>query len=113
MQPSEAPGTRPLDIASKIALTLRQMGIPGLPRNYELFYEAYTGTNQALIADIIGARHLGRGRGEEVVENARGQISGKIDEVMLLLLKERKSLENYGKFLNETSSGISDRASLT
>ncbi|MBN9077487.1 MAG: GGDEF domain-containing protein [Rhizobiales bacterium 65-79] len=127
MQPSEAPGARPLDITSKIALTLRQMGIPGLPRNYELFYEAYTGTNQALIADIIdlgtratqekldiiGARHLGRGRGEEVVENARNEIAGKIDEVMLLLLKERKSLENYGKFLNETSSGIGDRAMLT
>ena len=127
MQPSEAPGARPLDITSKIALTLRQMGIPGLPRNYELFYEAYTGTNQALIADIIdlgtratqekldiiGARHLGRGRGEEVVENARNEIAGKIDEVMLLLLKERKSLESYGKFLDETSSGIGDRAVLT
>ena len=81
MQPSEAPGARPLDIASKIALTLRQMGIPGLPRNYELFYEAYTGTNHELIADIIdlgtgatqarldhiGAKHLGRGRGEDIV----------------------------------------------
>src|SRR6185312_14017154 len=113
--------------ASKIALTLRQMGIPGLPRNYELFYEAYTGTNQALIADIIdlgaratqekldiiGARHLGRGLGEEVVEHARNEISDQIDEVMLLLLKERKSLENYGKFLNETSSGIGGRAMLT
>jgi len=127
MQPSEAPGARPIDIASKIALTLRQMGIPGLPRNYELFYEAYTGTNQALIADIIdlgaratqekldiiGARHLGRGLGEEVVEHARNEISDQIDEVMLLLLKERKSLENYGKFLNETSSGIGGRAMLT
>lgn len=127
MQPSEAPGARPLDIASKIALTLRQMGIPGLPRNYELFYEAYTGTNQALIADIIdlgakatqanldyvGARHLGRGRGEDIMENARNEIAGKIDEVMLLLLKERKSLESYGKFLDETSSGIGDRAMLT
>ncbi len=127
MQPSEAPGSRPLDIASKIALTLRQMGLAGLPRNYELFYEAYTGTNQALIADIIdlgakvtqdkldiiGAMHLQRGRGNEIVENARDAIAGKIDEVMLLLLKERKSLESYGKFLNETSSGINDRALLT
>lgn len=127
MQPSEASGARPLDIASKIALTLRQMGIPGLPRNYELFYEAYTGTNQALIADIIdlgtkatqerldhiSARHLGRGRAEDIVESARNEIAGKIDEVMLLLLKERKSLESYGKFLDETSSGIGDRAVLT
>ena len=91
MQPSEASGARPLDIASKIALTLRQMGIPGLPRNYELFYEAYTGTNQALIADIIdlgtkatqerldhiSARHLGRGRAEDIVESARNEIAGK------------------------------------
>jgi diguanylate cyclase len=127
MQPSEASGARPLDIASKIALTLRQMGIPGLPRNYELFYEAYTGTNQRLIADIIdlgakatqarldiiGARHLGRGRAEDVVESARNEIAGKIDEVMLLLLKERKSLESYGQFLDETSSGINDRSMLT
>jgi diguanylate cyclase len=124
---SETTGSRSLDIATKIAMTLRQMGLPGLPRNYELFYEAYTNGSQALIADIvdlgtrvtqekldaIGRKHLARNQGNELVESVREMIASKIDEVMLLLLKERKSLENYGKFLGETSSGINNKAAIT
>ncbi|MGO4835035.1 GGDEF domain-containing protein, partial [Rhizobiaceae sp. 2RAB30] len=33
------------DIATTIATTMRQMGVVGLPRNYEIFYEALTGSN--------------------------------------------------------------------
>lgn len=127
MQRAEASLGPVTDIATKIAMTMRQMGVAGLPRNYELFYEAYTGSNQDLIADLvglgtrvsqdrldrIGAKHIGRGYGQEIVDDARDAIERKIEEIMLLLLKERRSLESYGKFLDETSSGISNRAVIT
>lgn len=106
---------------------MRQMGVAGLPRNYELFYEAYTGSNRALIADIlglggkpaqdvlddIGERHLAHRGRQSMVESARDTIERKIEEVMVLLLKEKKSLESYSQFLDETSGGIRNRASLT
>ena len=127
LQPSEW-GTGPtIDIAGKIATTMQQMGVAGLPRNYELFYEAYTGSNRELVSDIldlagqatqealddIGNRHLKHVRGRSIVEDARNTVENKIEEVMLLLLKEKKSLESYNQFLGETSSGIRNRASLT
>ena len=127
LQPSEHGTGYMADIAGKIATTMQQMGVAGLPRNYELFYEAYTGSNRELVADIlnlggratqealdaISERHLKTRRAQSIVEDARDTVEKKIEEVMLLLLKEKKSLESYSQFLGETSSGIRNRASLT
>jgi len=127
LQPSEHGTGYIADVAGKIATTMQQMGVAGLPRNYELFYEAYTGSNRELVADIlnlggratqealddIGERHLKHRRGQSIVEDARDTVENKIKEVMLLLLREKKSLESYNQFLGETSSGIRNRASLT
>ena len=41
------------DIATKIASTMRQMGVIGLPRNYEIFYEVCTGSNEALCEELL------------------------------------------------------------
>jgi diguanylate cyclase len=117
----------PATTAGKIATTMQQMGVAALPRNYELFYEAYTGANRDLVTDIldlggkatqealdaIAERHLRRGSRRSIVEDAHNTVEKKIEEVMVLLLKERKSLESYNQFLDETSSGIRNRASLT
>ena len=40
----DAPGGRP-DTAASVVLTMRQLAVAGLPRNYELFYEAVTYRN--------------------------------------------------------------------
>jgi diguanylate cyclase len=127
MQPSEQGTGYAADIAGKIAATMRQMGVMGLPRNYELFYEAYTGSSRELVSDIlglggrptqqaldsVGERHLHHGRGQSIVEHASNTIEKKIEEVMVLLLREKKSLESYSQFLDETSGGMRNRASLT
>jgi diguanylate cyclase len=44
--------TATLDLATRIALAMRRLGIPGLPRNYELIYEAYSGANPALTREL-------------------------------------------------------------
>lgn len=41
------------DIALRVATAMKQMGIDGLPRNYELVYEAYAGCNPDLVRDFI------------------------------------------------------------
>ena len=49
------------DIAKKIVMMMNEQGVAGLPRNYELFYESVTGTNQELSKELarLGAEiHL-------------------------------------------------------
>jgi diguanylate cyclase len=115
------------DIASKIAATMRQMGVIGLPRNYELFYEVCTGANEALCDEMrelgprptqaqldgIGRKFFTHGSETGVIEDARDQIASKIEEVMALLRRERASLEKYGNMLDKTSDGLSGPHAVT
>lgn len=113
----------PADLATQIAALMRRMGVPGLPRNYEIFYEATTGSNDALRADLaalgprptqagldqIAMTHFAQNSGQTIVENARDQIAQKLEEILVLVNKERNSLENYGRILDETSDGLNSR----
>ncbi len=40
------------DVAGQITYAMRSMGVAPIPRNYELFYEAYIGSNPALTRDL-------------------------------------------------------------
>lgn len=46
------------DIAAQVSYAMRQMGVAPIPRNYELFYEAYIGSNPRLTKDLasLGSR---------------------------------------------------------
>ncbi len=51
------------DIAAQVTYAMRIMGIAPLPRNYELYYEAYIGSNPKLtkeLAALGSQRHPGR-----------------------------------------------------
>lgn len=111
------------DIATTIANALRELGVPGLPRNYELLYEVFTGSNEALQGeffalgnrasqvqlDELGLRYLVQSNGYGIVESARAQIEQKLDEIRDLLHRERDSLDKYGLILDRTSHGLSSR----
>ena len=110
------------DTATTVVLTMRQLGVAGLPRNYELFYEAVTGANKALtdaLSDLGGrptqqkldevARKFLVREDSQAVEDAQDTISTKLNEILALLKKERSSMETYGKILGETSNGLSGR----
>nr|WP_295465846.1 GGDEF domain-containing protein [Mesorhizobium sp.] len=123
MRTAAAKSYQPADIATKIAMTMRQMGVIGLPRNYEIFYEICTGSNEALCDDVralgplptqdqldrIGRKYLAGSNGPGVVEDVRDQVATKIEEVMGLLRRERSSLEKYGSILDKTSSGLNNQ----
>ena len=105
---------------------MRQLGVVGLPRNYELFYEAITGGSKALTdalsalggrptqkqLDEVARAHIARDDPWQV-DDAQDSITAKLDEILLLLRKERMSMETYGKILGETSSGLSSRHSIS
>ncbi|SMH39976.1 diguanylate cyclase [Mesorhizobium australicum] len=123
MRTAAANSFQPADIATKIAMTMRQMGVIGLPRNYEIFYEICTGSNDALCDDVralgpmptqdqldgIGRKYFAGTNGRNVLEEARDQVATKIEEVMSLLRRERSSLEKYGSILGKTSGGLNSQ----
>ena len=127
MQPASVLDDRTTDIAMTIALTMRQMGVVGLPRNYEIFYEALTGSNPDLSLDVvsltsrptqqdldaIGRKHLPQLHGYGIVDDAREIIARELEEVANILRSERTHMEKYGRMLDQTSDGLGNRSTMT
>ena len=115
------------DIAAKIALAMRAMGVVGLPRNYEIFYEVFAGANPELNADLgklgnrprqddldqLSVKYFAQANSQRFVEDIRNHLSEKVEEVMKLFEKERVQLERYGSILNQTSDGLHKRSLVT
>ncbi|MBZ9897199.1 MULTISPECIES: GGDEF domain-containing protein [unclassified Mesorhizobium] len=120
MQPAAAQSERSTDIASTVLATMRQLGVLGLPRNYEIFYEALSGSNRELSLavvslsgrptqddiDQIGRAFFAQNHGSGIVEHAREVIANELEDIASLLRSERSHIEKYGRILNETSSGL-------
>lgn len=108
------------DIALRVATAMKQMGIDGLPRNYELVYEAYAGGNPDLVRDFIaigkyktqaaldelGRKYLPHQHEASVLQRSAGAISSEMSNFMDLLSQERSSLSDYGRLIGEASQVI-------
>ncbi|MBN9072399.1 MAG: GGDEF domain-containing protein [Rhizobiales bacterium] len=122
MHATTAPQGRSQDMLTMIVTTMRQLGVTGLPRNYEIFYEALTGSNQALALDLVSLskrptqseldelslKYFGQNHGQTVVEQARAAIAHELEDIARILRTERTSLERYSEILSETSSGLAN-----
>lgn len=127
MQPATAPTERTADIATMVAVTMRQMDIAGLPRNYEIFYEALTGANHRLSLeviglsnrptqdelDLIGRKYFAQYHGANIVADAREVIARELEEIASILRRERSHLEKYGRILDQTSDGLASRGNVS
>lgn len=127
MQPAEAPVHRGNDIAATVVATMSKLGVVGLPRNYEIFYEALTGANPELSLEIIsltgrptqaeldriGHQYFAQNHGHGIVEQAREVLAKELEDVASLLRSERNHVEKYGRVLDETASGLSNRTIMT
>jgi diguanylate cyclase len=108
------------DIALRVATAMQQMGIDGLPRNYELVYEAYAGCNPDLVRDFIalgkfktqaaldelGRKYLPHQHEASVLQRSAGAISDEMGNFMTLLKQEKSSLTDYGRIIGEASRVI-------
>lgn len=127
MQPSSASDENLADMATVIALSMRSMGVVGLPRNYEIFYEVFTGSNPELSADFsalgsrpsqaaldeLSARYFAQSSRQAIAEGVYDQIAARIREITCLLGRERNSLERFGTIVGQTSDGLSGRAEIS
>jgi diguanylate cyclase len=111
------------DVAAQVTYAMRQMGVSPIPRNYELFYEAYIGSNPKLTKelatlgsratqeelDAIGKQYFSRHQGT-VVDSAHSKIARELEGLVTLLKQEQNSLESYNKLLGETYQRINSKS---
>ncbi|PTM95176.1 GGDEF domain-containing protein [Mycoplana dimorpha] len=122
MNTPAAPKVQVPDIAAQVTYAMRIMGIAPIPRNYELFYEAYIGSSPQLTREVaalgskatqeeldaIGAKHFGHHRAE-AIDGAHTKMVSQLDALLHLLKQEQSSLESYNRLLDETYSRINDK----
>jgi diguanylate cyclase len=108
------------DLATQIALAMRTMGISPIPRNYNLFYEAFIGTNPNLTRDLNA---LGKQATQEELDELTNRyfdfnqssifdrlhlrLEGDVTDLLGLLQNELQSLGHYTEVLNEAREKIS------
>jgi diguanylate cyclase len=127
MQPAIAEPDRNADMATAVATTMRQLGVVGLPRNYEIFYEALSGSNPelslAVVAlssrptqedlDRIGRKFFAQNHGHGIVDQARDVLARELEDIASLLRNEHSHIEKYGRILDQTSGGLNNRDALS
>ena len=94
----------------RIANAMQKLGVQGIPRNYELFYDALTGINAELNSDFwalgcevsqerldeLYVKHYGKRDGYAVVERVRAVLDEKIRLVIDVLKDERDAIASPG-----------------
>ena len=113
------------DIAAQVTYAMRIMGVSPIPRNYELFYEAYIGSNPKLTRELaalgskasqeeldeIGMQYFGHHHGVPAIDGVHTKIVGELEGLLRLLKQEQTSLESYNKLLDETFVRINNKSS--
>lgn len=126
MTAASAPKAQATDVVSQIVYALRAMGVAPIPRNYQLFYDAYIGANGALTQklaalgsyasqeelDALASEFLGTHQ-VEVIERVHGKLIGELEALLTLLRQEQRSMESYTKLLGETATRINSKASIS
>ncbi|MCA1493538.1 GGDEF domain-containing protein [Sinorhizobium alkalisoli] len=112
------------DIAAQISHAMRMMGVAPIPRNYELYYEAYLGSDPQLSKelaalgsratqeelDAIGARHFSHIHHSRGIERAHSTMVAKLSELLNLLKDEQYALESYNKVLDEAYLNMTNKS---
>lgn len=123
MQPVVASGEPSNDLATDVLTTMRQMHVTALPRNYEIFYEALSGSNPRLSLELIelgsyptqerldqlGRKYFAQNHDQGIVEQAREIVAQELEDIARILRREQSHIEKYGQILDQTSSGLRNR----
>lgn len=124
MNTAVAPKVQVPDVAGQITYAMRSMGVAPIPRNYELFYEAYIGSNPALTRDLaalgshatqqeldaLGGQYFTHSPGR-VFDDAHTRLAGELEGLLRVLRQEQNSLESYNRLLGETYKRINSKSS--
>lgn len=106
------------NIALRVANAMQKMGIEGLPRNYELVYEVYSGNNPELVRDFmaigqfkpqaaldeVGRKYLPHHHEAGVLARQASSFRDEMSNFMNLLQQERSALDDYGRVVVEAKT---------
>ena len=112
--------SRSMSILYKVAGAMHQMGIVGLPRNYELVYEAMSGTRPELTRDFLalgdgrsqaaldelGRKYLPHHHEHDVLARSSSTVREELESFMRLVRHETSSLRYFGNLLDEASKTL-------
>lgn len=118
-------GTK-LPISMRVANTMHKLGVVGLPRNYEVFYFAMTGTNAELQSelweignglkqedlDLLHVKHCARADDERMITRICNTVESRLGEAIQLIRTEKSSVRNYGHVLDQASQRLTPGAPL-
>ncbi|KQV84061.1 diguanylate cyclase [Rhizobium sp. Root1220] len=104
-------------LALRVATVMQQLGIEGLPRNYELVFEAMTGNSPDLarelkslgatksqkVLDGIGRRYLPHHYEGGLLEARSGQVQQELQSILSLLDEEKTALTRYGTVISQAA----------
>lgn len=118
-------------VALRIATLMDRERVESLPRNYELIYDAYSGSNPELtrefmaiegpktqgVLDEIGRKYLPHQHEESVLAKANDTMQSQMFEFLKLIQNEASSLAEFEKAVSEASRAMSsdkeiDRAAI-
>lgn len=113
-------------IGLRVATAMYQMGIDGLPRNYELVYEAYSGSNPELTREFVsigksksqraldelGRKYLPHHHEETHIARTSERMRTQMSTFMSLLEEEKSSLTDYSRIIDEASRSFAPDAKL-
>lgn len=100
-------------LAMRLAAVMQMTGIEGLPRNYELVYEAYAGTDPELVKafkalgkdktqaalDEVGRRFLPHHFEAGSLEAHTGRVKDEMQAFLEILQEEQSSLAQYNELV--------------
>jgi len=115
------------DLASMIVARMRQMGVTGLPRNYEIFYAVETATNADLCQefsqlgerptqqalDELSQKYFTSNNRDQIVQTAQDQVSANTSEILALMEREQTSIEKFCTILDKTAGGLDGPSALS
>ncbi|CDM57317.1 MULTISPECIES: GGDEF domain-containing protein [Rhizobium] len=120
------------NLAFRVATVLQQLGIEGLPRNYELVFEAMTGNSPDLARelrslgpvktqdalDAICRRYLPHHFEGSLLEARSGQVQQELQSILSLLNEEKSALTRYGSVISQAArifeaNDVTDKVALT
>lgn len=124
---SKEPDSRirePAPIGMRIASAMQHLGVQGIPRNYELFYDALTGANAQLNADFwalgrnvtqenldtLYEKYYENRDGHLLIERVQAVLDEKIRVVLETLKDEQNSTAAYGELLDSAVHDESEGA---
>lgn len=111
-----------MNIAAVVVATMNKRGITGLPRNYELVYEALNKSNPRLTKefatlgpqpsqselDKIGQKYFAHHHRDGVVDTAQEKITDELDDLLVQLNDENTTLQDYNAVLDKSAATLSN-----